>query len=47
LPTDLGRNFTVKIFGFSLVTLLLFFAFFWLGTKNPGALAKVPVVGAL
>jgi hypothetical protein len=37
----------MRIFGFSLMTVFLFLLFFWLGTKNPGALARVPVIGAL
>jgi hypothetical protein len=31
----------MKIFGFSLVTLFLFLAFFWLGTRNPGFLTSL------
>lgn len=37
----------MKIFGVSLMTLAFLAVAFWLGTKNPGALAKVPVVNAL
>jgi hypothetical protein len=31
----------MRIFGFSAFTLLLIFVAFYLGAKNPGALAKV------
>lgn len=35
----------MKILGFSLVTLLWLFFFFWLGTKFPNALRGIPVIG--
>jgi hypothetical protein len=31
----------MRIFGFSFMTLLLIFIAFYLGSKNPGALAKI------
>lgn len=37
----------MRIFGFSAMTLLLIFLAFWLGTKNPGALAKLPILGKM
>lgn len=35
----------MKILGFSLMTLLWLLVFFWLGTKFPGALKGLPIVG--
>lgn len=35
-----------KIFGFSVVTLLLYFFFFWLGTRFPSSLKSIPVIGS-
>lgn len=37
----------MKIFGFSIMTVVLFLAFFWLGTKNPGALSGVPLLNRI
>lgn len=37
----------MRIFGFSLVTVFFFFMFFFMGTKFPGALKSVPVIGTL
>lgn len=35
----------MKIFGVSFVTLVLLFAAFYLGAKNPGVIAKFPGMG--
>lgn len=37
----------MRIFGISLTTILLFLFAVWIGTKNPGIFAKVPVVNSL
>jgi hypothetical protein len=37
----------MRILGFSLSTLIIFFAIFWLGTKFPNSLSRVPVIGSL
>jgi len=35
----------MKIFGFSLITIVIIFAAFVIGTKFPNALSGVPVIG--
>jgi hypothetical protein len=35
----------MKIFGFSLTTILVLMLFFWLGTRFPNAFGSLPVIG--
>jgi len=37
----------MKVFGFSIPLIVLFFIAFYLGAKNPGLLAKIPLVNRL
>lgn len=37
----------MRILGFSIPLVVLFFVFFFLGAKNPGLLAKIPLINRL